>query len=252
MSHSLLKLELSKNSEIEFFPGHLVHNGEKVLYSDVDGVAYQYTTTQHRVNFVPVGKSHKFYVSIKALGKKHTITFSGSHNTEVYGKLANAVDVLIKPFVSVTLLLEFAKENKLEIAELTITPAGIYKKRTWRGPELLPWNQYYNSLIHKGHVQILKADEKKKYILFASPFMASTNAVVLPDVLNFLFSKQCILDEATRNQIIAKKMELVAISAHDVAQVSKALDACPMCGEKPEEGGQKFCGKCGSPLLATV
>ena len=257
MPQSLLKLGLSGNSEIEFFQNFLIYKGEKILYSDVDGIAYLYTKTRRSINLIPIGTSHSYYVSIKARGIAHKITFSSEKNQDVFNKLANAVEVLVKPFVVVNLLLDYIKNNRLEIGGLTITPEGISKKRTWRSPELLPWSQYYNSVINKGYVSVLKRDDKKKYVGFAGASMSSTNAVVLPDVMNFLFAKNGVLDEATRKQIIEKKTQLSAISAQDATIRDTIEDLstnprCAKCGEKMVEESQKFCGKCGSPLIATT
>lgn len=76
MAEPLLKLGIARNSEIEFYPGFFVYKGEKVLYSDVDGIAHLYTTTRHSVNLIPVGTSHSFIVSIRARGQTHKRAFT--------------------------------------------------------------------------------------------------------------------------------------------------------------------------------
>jgi hypothetical protein len=249
MPPSLLKLSLSRNSEIEFFQNFLIYKGEKILYSDIDGISYLYAKTRHSINFIPTGTTHGYFISIRARGIIHKISFSGEHNQEVFGKFANAVEMLIKPFVTVNLLLDYIKSNRLAVGDLTITPEGLYKKRTWpMGAEFLPWSQYYNSVASKGHVSVLKRDDKKKYVGFYHPMMSLLNAVVLPDVINFLFAKNGVLDEAARRQIVEKKAQLTTASTRDAIQDS---GACQKCGEKMVEESQKFCGKCGSPLTAT-
>jgi hypothetical protein len=250
MPQSLLKLGLSGNSEIEFFQNFFVYKDEKILYSDVDGIAYLYTRTKHSINLIPTGTTHSYYVVIKARGMAHKISFTGEKNKDVFNKLANAVEVLVKPFVIINLLLDYIKNNRLEIGGLTITTEGIYRKRMWRSQELMPWNQYHNAVINQGNVSVFKKDDKGKYKLLAVPIaMSFTNAVVLPDILNFLFAKNGNLDEATKKQIIERKTQLSAISAQDAIQ---DLTRCAKCGEKMVEESQKFCGKCGSPLITNI
>jgi zinc-ribbon domain len=258
MPQSLLKLGLSGNSEIEFFQNFLIYKGERVLYSDVDGIAYLYTRTRRSINFIPVGTSHSYYVSIKARGVAHKITFTSERNQDVFNKLANAVGVLIKPFVIVNLLLDYIKNNRLEIGGLTITPEGISRKRTLRSPEVLPWNQFHNAVINQGKVSVFKKDSNGKYKLFGLPItMSSTNAVILPDILGFLFAQNGVLDEATRKQVIERKTQLSAMSVQDatIRNTIEDLTAnprCAKCGEKMVEESQKFCGKCGSSLITNT
>ena len=78
--------------------------------------------------------------------------------------------------------------------------------------------------------------------------MSSINAVLLPDLINFIFSKNGVLDENTKKEIIDKKIQLMTASVQDAM---RDLSACPKCGEKMIEEAQKFCRKCGLQLIMT-
>ena len=249
MPSSILKLGISRNSEMEFFQNFLIYKKGKILYSEIDGIAYLHTRTRHRFYGVPTGTIYSYVVYIRTRGVVHKVSFSGEHNKEIFGKFVGAVDVLVKPFVMVNLLLDFIKNNKLEIGDLTITPEGLYQKRTWpMKKSFLPWNRYYNSIITNGHVSVLRQNDKKKYANFYSPLMSSINAVLLPDLINFIFSKNGVLDENTKKEIIDKKIQLMTASVQDAM---RDLSACPKCGEKMIEEAQKFCRKCGLQLIMT-
>ena len=246
MPQSLLKLKISRNSEIEFFESFIVYKGEKILCSDIDGIGYLYTRTQHRVYFVPVGTSHKYVIYIRARGAKYEISFSGEENKEMFGKLVNALDIVVKPFVVVNLRLDYIKNNRLEIGDLTITHEGLYKKRSWRDPAFLPWGKYYNSNINRGNAFVLeKDDSKKEYSVFFTRSMSSYNSVVLPDIINFIFAKNGVLDDTTRKQIIERKTQLTTASAEDAVE---DLKRCEKCDAETGES-QEFCAKCGYQLI---
>jgi len=247
MPQLLLKLPVSRNSEIEFFQNFLIYKGEKILCSDIDGISYLYTRTKHSIKFIPTGTSHTYVIFIRARGILHKFSFSGQNNQETFSKFVNAIETIVKPFVVVNLLLDYTKSNSLEIGDLTITPAGLYKKRTWwRNPELLSWNEYYNSNIDKGNVFVLKRDDsKKEYSAFYTRTMSSLNAIVLPDVINFLFARKGVLDDVTKKQIIERKAQLTTASAQDAMQ---DLKRCLKCNEAINES-QEFCASCGYALL---
>ncbi len=213
----LVKLNIPKNSEIEFYEHFLIYKKAKILYSDIDGIAYLYTKTRYRINFIPVGISHNYVILIRDRGIVHKITFRGQSNQELFSKLANAIEILIKPFVLVNLLIDYIKNNKLEIKNLTISPDGLYRKRILRSPAFLPWDEYYNAGMHKGSVFIVRRNNKKIYKNYFNLSMASINAIVLPDLIKFLFSKNGKLDEVDRKNIINQKTQLTNSSAFSAA-----------------------------------
>ena len=75
--------------------------------------------------------------------------------------------------------------------------------------------------------------------------MSSLNAVILPDVINFIFAKKGVLDSATRKQIIERKTQLTTASAQDAIQ---DLKQCQKCSAEVNDS-QEFCAKCGYSLI---
>jgi hypothetical protein len=264
MSQSLLKLTISRKSEIEFYENFIIYKGEKILCSDIDAVSYLHTRTKHRVYYVPVGTSHAYIINIRARGIVHKFSFSGENNQDIFSKFVNAIDIIVKPFIVVNLLLDYMKNNELTVGDLTIKPEGLYKKRTWRSPELLSWDQYFNTIVSRGSTFVLKKDNNKNgYSAFYTLSMSALNAVILPDVVNYIFARKGILDEETRKQIIERKTELATASARDAIQ---GLDETPIANDEmilEEEGEEeapaeeqattvRYCKNCGNQAKSGV
>lgn len=245
MAQPLLKLQLSWRSDIEFYQGFLVYKGEKILYSDIDGIGYLWTKTSHKVYGIPTGDSHSYYLSLRAKGIKHKITFSGSQNQDIFAKLVAAIDNLVKPFVVINLLLEYIQNGKLEIERITFSPEGISRKKLFGKTNIIPWNHYHSCIASHGTVTLATLTDKGKYNYFLIA-LSSTNAAVLPTVLDFLHTANGVLDETTRKGLIYRKTQLIAES---MKEASQEIKACTNCGEKLTEDGQKFCGKCGTSIL---
>jgi hypothetical protein len=248
MAQPLLKIQLPWRSSIDFYSSFLIFKGEKILYSDIDGVAYLWTRTTHRIYGIPTGTSHSYYLALREKGVKHKITFSGSQNKDIFAKFVFVIDNLIKPFVLVNLLLDYAKNEKLEIATLTITPVGIYRKRTWMKPELISWDNYNACTINQGKATLSRKTDKGRYKTY--PFsIASSNAVVLPAILDFLHKNNGMLNGDIQRELIERKTKLMAESTRESME---AINACAKCGEKAIEDDQKFCAKCGSSLTVSA
>lgn len=254
----LITINVSKSQTLVFYEHLLIYNGVKINYKDIQGIAYSLTRTKHSVYFIPTHTSSSCLIKIKACGKIYQIVSSASSSyfskgkslkekEEIFAKLVYVLDNLIKPFVMINLLFEYAKDNLLKLDSLAIAPEGLYKKRFWRKPELLPWDQYYNSILSQGSFTIYKKDEIRKYKFYYSCPMYVMNAVVSPDLLNFLFQKNGVLDKVTIKELEMRKNELASISDGELTPASGKKGFCKLCGTSVEID-QKFCTHCGSKL----
>ena len=214
------------------------------------------TTTLYYV--IPAGSSSKYSIKIKTAEKSYNINFSSAfldigfgksdeEKEEIFSKLVYVLDNLIKPFIIINLLVTYSEVNELKIGDsLTINPKGFYKNRFWGGSEFLPWDQYYNSILQSGLFYIYREDEKKKYKEYFTCSMDTMNAVVMPDLLKFLFQKDGTVDKKTKEELLKRKEEFSkAIETQTIIKGGKR--SCSSCGVYTESD-QKFCTHCGSKL----
>ena len=252
----LISINVSKTQTLVFYDSFLIYKGARLNYRDIDGISYLLTRTKHSVNFIPTHTSSTFKIKLEANGQKYEVDSSASsfmffqgknqkEKEEIFGKLVYILDNLIKPFVLINQLIKYGKENKLKIGDsLTINLKGFSKKRFWRSPEVLPWNQYYNSVLHQGNFHIYKSDPAKKYKLFFSCSMSVMNTAVFPDLLNILFQSSGVVNQEEIKDLEKKKSELMPMEEQET---EGSKNFCWSCSA-PNEAGQKFCKHCGSKL----
>lgn len=238
---SLFSINISNTKTLSIYDDHIRYNGEDIRYVDVDGVSYLLTRQSNSINLIPTHNSTFFSVQINTKDKLYTIdssttsfmTFTGKKEeeiAEIFSKIVYIIDNIIKDFVIVNLYHKYETEGKITIGDLTILPDGLYKKRSfWRKPEKLEWNNYYNAVLYKGHLQVLKEDKKKKYKLFTSISMGVLNAVILPEFLSIEFNKRS-----------TKTIDTVALDNEG--------KFCPSCSG-PVEANDTFCVHCGNKLI---
>ena len=266
----MLRVSLSETDPVDFFEDHLVYRGKIVKFADIDGVCYLWTQTTQRVNFVPINKVNRYSVAVRANGVSHDFLLphdsfykgGAERNQQNFAILSNILSNIISPFVVANLLLEYSDRSKLEIKDLTITPEGLYKglnkKRLWGKPSFLPWSEYHNSVICKGGLYIYrKADNKPILFTRASKpplfFSCSTyvyNAVLAPEILNFLFQKDGVVSGSVRSDLLARKKGLSQPPANTEPEPKKDNGKfCPNCGSQVLKVGQRFCSQCGKKLV---
>ena len=216
----LLVIDISKTRSLTFYERFLIYGAASISYKEIQGLSYLLTRTKYSLNSIPTGTQSSFEIRFDVNGQLYKIASSASSSLfrgqksreekeEIFAKLVHVMDNLIKPFVVVNVLIRYAKENKLKIDWLTITPKGLYRKRLLRQPELLLWEQYHSSVLHQGVLYVLKQDAAKEYKTFFSCPMSAMNAVILPDVLTFLFQRHGTLDQATIKYLENKRASLL-------------------------------------------
>ena len=256
----LISINVSKTQTLVFYNNFLVYKGSRVNYKDIDGMSYLLTRTKHSINFIPTHTSSSFQIKLEANGQKYDVGSSDTsfmffksqsqkEKEEIFGKLVYVLDNLIKPFVLINQLIKYGKENELKIGDsLTINSKGFFKKRFWRSPEFLPWDQYYNSVLHQGNFHIYKSDPAKKYKMYFSCSMSVMNTAIFSDLLNILFQSNGVVNSEEIKDLEKKKGEILSTENQKTKQVEGSKNFCWSCSA-PNEAGQKFCMHCGSKLL---
>lgn len=256
----LISVNVSKTQTLMFYDSFLVYKGARIKYAEINGISYLLSRTKHSVNFIPTHTSSVFKIKIDANGQIYdvgssTISFmhfqnkSQKEQDEVFGKLVYIVDNLIKPFVLINSLIQYGKNNELKIGDtLTVNTKGFYKKRLWRSPEFLSWDEYYNSALHQGYFQIYKSDAIKKYTLFFSCSMSVMNTVVFPELLNIIFQSNGVVSQDEIQQLEERKRNLMLSDAQEANRIEESKVYCWSCSAS-NLVGQKFCIHCGSKTL---
>ncbi|MDO8443158.1 MAG: zinc ribbon domain-containing protein, partial [bacterium] len=256
----IVSINISKTQTLVFYNEFLIYKGIRIKYKDIDGFSYSLTTTKHSINFIPTHTSSSFKIKLEAENNNYEINSSATSfmlfetNTqkekkEIFGKIVYVIDNLIKPFALMNLLIKYAREKELKIGiYLTINSKGFYKKRFWRSPDFLSWDQYYNSVLDKGNFYILMKDDTKKYKQFFSCPISVMNAPVLPEFLNFLFQSNGLLNQDIIVDLEKRRTELISLEVQGKNENSEIGNFCWSCSA-PNEIGQKFCTHCGSKLL---
>lgn len=256
----LISINVSKTQTLVFYNSFLIYKGTRISYRDIDGISYLLTRTKHSINFIPTHTSSSFKIKLESNGQKYEVGSSESsfmffasrsqkEKEEIFGKLVYVLDNLIKPFVLINRLIKYGKDNELKIGDsLTVNSKGFFKKKFWRSPEFLPWDQYYNSLLNQGNFYIYKSDPVKKYKLYFSCSMSIINTAVFPDLLNILFQSNGVVNQEEIKDLEKKKNEPISTEDQKVNKVGGSKNFCWSCSA-PNEAGQKFCMHCGSKLL---
>lgn len=256
----LISINISKSQTLIFYNSFLIYKGSRINYKDIDGISYLLTRTKHSVNFIPTHTSSTFKIKLEANEQKYEVDSSATsfmffqgknqkEKEEIFRKLVYVLDNLIKPFVLINQLIKYGKENELKIGDsLIINSQGFFKKRFWRSPEVLPWNQYYNSVLHQGNFHIYKSDPSKKYKLYFACSMSVMNTAIFPDLLNILFQSNGVVNQDEVKDLEKRKNELVSTEQQKLDKANGSKNFCWSCSA-PNEAGQKFCRHCGSKLL---
>ena len=103
----LASIEISENKTIFIYSDYLEWGNEKILYHDIDGLAYKWTATDVHIYFIPVGTANRYYIGIRHHNKVTRINFPsstfggtyGSKSSENFLNLSKIVDEVIKPTV---------------------------------------------------------------------------------------------------------------------------------------------------------
>lgn len=255
----LISINVSKSQTLVFYNSFLIYKGARLNYKDIDGISYLLTRTKHSVNLIPTHTTSAFKIKLEANGQKYEVDSSDTsfmffksqtqkEKEEIFGKLVYILDNLIKPFVLINQLIKYGKESELKIGDsLIVNSKGFFKKRFWRSSEFLPWNQYYNSVLHQGNFYIYKSDPSKKYKLFFACSMSVMNTVIFPDFLNILFQNSGVVNQEEIKDLEKRKSELVSSEQKNLDKVDGLKNFCWSCSA-PNEAGQKFCRHCGSKL----
>lgn len=259
MTEPIISINVTKKLTVDFYENFLTYKDTHVDYKDLRGMSYLLTRTSHSINFIPTGTSIDFKIQLMTNDQTYVIssqetsfvfnTKSKAEKEEIFGKLVYVIDILIKPLVVANLLTNYAKYGQLILGDsLTISPQGFYKKRMFRSPDFLPWNQYYNSALSQGSFYIYKKkNTEKKYATFFSCSMNVINASVMPEVLNFLFQKGGRIDVGTISELGKANAEPISPERESSKTIQQEDSFCGSCGN-PIEGGAKFCPHCGSKL----
>ena len=256
----LISINVSKSQTLVFYNSFLIYKGARINYKDINGMSYLLTRTKHSVNLIPTHTTSAFKIKLEANGQKFEVDSSDTsfmffksqsqkEKEETFGKLVYILDNLIKPFVLINQLIKYGKENELKIGDsLTINSKGFFKKKFWRSPEFLPWDQYYNSVLHQGNFHIYKSDPSKKYKLFFACSMSVMNTAIFPDFLNILFQSNGVVNQNEIKDLEKRKGELVSAEQQKLEKADGSKNFCWSCSA-PNEAGQKFCKHCGSKLM---
>lgn len=256
----LISINVSKTQTLVFYNSFLIYKGSRVNYKDIDGMSYLLTRTKHSINFIPTHTSSSFKIKLEANGQKYDVGSSDTsfmffksqsqkEKEEIFSKLVYVLDNLIKPSVLINQLIKYGKENKLKIGDsLTVNSKGFFKKRFWRSPEFLPWDQYYNSVLHQGNFHIYKSDPAKKYKMYFSCSMSVMNTAMFSDLLNILFSSHGVVNSEEIKILEKKKGEIISTENQKTEHAEGSKNFCWSCGA-PNEAVQRFCMHCGSKLL---
>ncbi|MDD3940309.1 MAG: zinc ribbon domain-containing protein [Candidatus Pacebacteria bacterium] len=255
----LISINVSKTQTLVFYNSFLIYKGARLNYKDIDGMSYLLTRTKHSINFIPTHTSSAFKIKLESNGKKYEVDSSETsfmffasksqkEKEEIFGKLVYILDNLIKPFVLINQLIKYGQGNELKIGDSLIANLkGFFKKRFWRSPEFLPWDQYFNSVLDQGNFHIYKSDPTKKYKLYFTCSMSAMNTVIFPDLLNILFQSNGVVNQEEIKDLEKKKDELVSMEGEKLDSGESSKNYCWSCSA-PNEAGQKFCKHCGSKL----
>jgi hypothetical protein len=132
----------------------------------------------------------------------------------------------------------------LDVAGLKINSQGIMKRKLFGRMDTLAWSDLYNSECKAGRLCIYqRQNNKNTYKVFFSCSMSEMNAVMLPNLLKFLFDVNGVVDTATMNDLIKKRDEW-----DKPTTTVETVKLCGICNEPVRNIDQKFCGKCGNKL----
>jgi hypothetical protein len=256
----LLTINVSKTQTLIFYSNFLVYKGQRINYTDIEGISYLCTRTSYGVYFVPLAKSSKYSIKIQTAGIIHKIEFSADsfsigkskgekERDEIFVRFIYVMDKLIKPFVLINLLNKFSQEKQLKIAALTIKPDGLYRKGLFGKEEFLSWEQYHNAVLFQGSLVVNKLDNKKRAKQFFICPMDTINSVIMPAFLDFLFQYKGVIDEKNKQELINLKNEMLEKArSQNFSDIVTKKEFCWSCAA-PIEFGQKFCNHCGTKLL---
>jgi len=225
----VLSINSKKGQRLGFHERYFVCGKERVGYQDVDGVSIHLERMTRYATIVPLGSTADYYAAIQAKGKTYEVDadalsfLAGKGKSEQrlddwFTKFYALMETKTKPSVITNLLLKLAAGEKYRLDDsVTITLEGLYRNRTPRKPEFLPWGQYYNSEIKEGKLYIWAKgpDSFNKFVgINVEPYrqyfscsLVAMNAVVVPDLLKYLVRRKGVIDEKTRAELMEKKNE---------------------------------------------
>ena len=141
----IIAINVSRSQTLLFYEHYLVYKGERINYTDIEGISYLLTRTTTTVYFVPAGSTSKYNIKIQANGKTHKIEFSAGtffigkgktekEKDELFAKFYAVIENLIKPHVVINLLLKFAKDKGILETIINTNAKNLKEKK---GEELI-------------------------------------------------------------------------------------------------------------------
>ena len=214
------------------------YGGRRIYYRDVIGLSY-YSISRY-MNFVPMEQS--FYIVIKDNNTDIDIKLTGSlyvghkDNKKIFYEIIYIIEKIIKPFLFLNLLKELSGKGRVVVGKIELTNDGLSLDKFFGGTKCLSLNDYGFCKIEQGFVYIYKKLPLKdeSYKLFSSIALREINAVILPEMLEYL------KNEKTDRKGKGKGGAIGHFCPSCRKEFKKVVNFCPHCGLKIKDDLSKL------------
>ncbi|HNZ28531.1 MAG TPA: hypothetical protein PKJ42_00930 [Candidatus Goldiibacteriota bacterium] len=177
---------------IIFNKDNLVYKEKTYYYSNLTSIYYR--SEKMTVNFIPV--LYSFYAGLRFGKEKIDIIFTapfyiGAKKKEaVFFKLVTLLGEYVMPLLISNILRDIFENGKsAAIGNITFTKDGYSKKKLFGGTDSVMWaEQVYLPVPHEGYIYVYK-DKNGKAKVFKTLRMSTTNAVLLPELVQQAYNR---------------------------------------------------------------
>lgn len=188
-----------KNSTITFKNNFVEYDKTKLYFKDISDISYDSTATTRKIYGITVSTTYTYRYSISSEKGDITISLSASYDEskekEIWAKLIGLWSSLIEPLIVKKIVDQiFNRGETVQIGHIEFTKEGYsiikYKFFSKNEKLMVYWSDtIYIPKLYQGSVIIWK-DENGKCEQFTSVTMSTSNAVLLPELVQACYNNR--------------------------------------------------------------
>ncbi len=190
-----VEIAISRRKFVDYYHDRMILCGVTIPYDSITGYGYSFTTTRNTVNLIPTSINVTLYFSVSVEGRKKPYLLYKSTSMplrirskkqkeleEKFPQIVRLTESLLSRRVLAKLIREIEEGGELLFNDIIVGGDGITKKIFFT-TRYMDRDTYGRAYVRQGHVLITDLQDR----VFAAIPLSTTNAPLLPDLLDTIF-----------------------------------------------------------------